>query len=54
MQVIILAGSFGTRLQAVVPDLPKPMGPRGASPASSRPDHNKRGGMKQQSLSPKL
>jgi D-glycero-alpha-D-manno-heptose 1-phosphate guanylyltransferase len=27
MQVIILAGSFGTRLQAVVPDLPKPMGP---------------------------
>jgi D-glycero-alpha-D-manno-heptose 1-phosphate guanylyltransferase len=27
MQVIILAGGFGTRLQAVVPDLPKPMAP---------------------------
>lgn len=27
MQAIILVGGFGTRLQAVVPDLPKPMAP---------------------------
>ena len=25
MEVIILAGGFGTRLKSVVPDLPKPM-----------------------------
>ena len=32
MQVIILAGGFGTRLQAVVPDLPKPMAPVAGRP----------------------
>ena len=32
MQVIILAGGFGTRLQALVPDLPKPMAPVAGRP----------------------
>jgi D-glycero-alpha-D-manno-heptose 1-phosphate guanylyltransferase len=32
MQVIILAGGFGTRLQAVVPDMPKPMAPVAGRP----------------------
>ncbi len=32
MQVIILAGGFGTRLQAMVPDLPKPMAPVAGRP----------------------
>ncbi len=32
MKAIILAGGFGTRLQAVVPDLPKPMAPIGDKP----------------------
>jgi D-glycero-alpha-D-manno-heptose 1-phosphate guanylyltransferase len=27
MEAIILAGGLGTRLRAVVPDLPKPMAP---------------------------
>ena len=27
MQAIILVGGFGTRLQAILPDLPKPMAP---------------------------
>lgn len=32
MEAIILAGGFGTRLRAVVPDLPKPMAPVGERP----------------------
>jgi len=32
MDVVILAGGFGTRLQAMVPDLPKPMAPVGGRP----------------------
>ena len=32
MEAIILAGGLGTRLQAVVPDLPKPMAPIGHVP----------------------
>ena len=32
MEVIILAGGFGTRLRQVVPDLPKPMAPVGGRP----------------------
>ena len=32
MEVIILAGGFGTRLQSVVPDLPKPMAAIGDRP----------------------
>lgn len=32
MEAIVLAGGFGTRLQQVVPDLPKPMAPIGERP----------------------
>ena len=32
MQAIILAGGFGTRLQKVVSDVPKPMAPIGKKP----------------------
>ena len=32
MKVVILAGGFGTRLQSVVKDLPKPMAPIGDTP----------------------
>ena len=32
MEAIVLAGGFGTRLQTVVPDLPKPMAPVGGRP----------------------
>lgn len=32
MEAIVLAGGFGTRLQSVVADLPKPMAPIGYSP----------------------
>lgn len=32
MEAIILAGGFGTRLRAVVPDVPKPMAPIGERP----------------------
>jgi D-glycero-alpha-D-manno-heptose 1-phosphate guanylyltransferase len=32
MQAIVLAGGLGTRLRAVVPDLPKPMAPVGGRP----------------------
>jgi D-glycero-alpha-D-manno-heptose 1-phosphate guanylyltransferase len=32
MEAVILAGGLGTRLRAVVPDLPKPMAPVGARP----------------------
>lgn len=32
MEAIVLAGGYGTRLKAVVPDLPKPMAPIGGRP----------------------
>jgi len=32
MEAIVLAGGFGTRLQQIVPDLPKPMAPIGERP----------------------
>ena len=32
MEAIILAGGFGTRLQSVVSDVPKPMAPIGEVP----------------------
>jgi D-glycero-alpha-D-manno-heptose 1-phosphate guanylyltransferase len=31
-EAVVLAGGFGTRLRAVVPDLPKPMAPIGGKP----------------------
>jgi D-glycero-alpha-D-manno-heptose 1-phosphate guanylyltransferase len=32
MEALVLAGGFGTRLQAVLPDVPKPMAPIGGKP----------------------
>lgn len=32
MQAIVLAGGFGTRLKAVIKEIPKPMAPIGEKP----------------------